>query len=183
MKSDPAAKKPLVGAQLDKTDIPDPGDASGAVDYTDPKNPVSGIAKDGNGNTPVDLPSAVLAMMSDDAQNSYQQLDTLVRTGLLRVVVTDGHILTKMTFSMTTKDSSQRNSQDIYGSSFTASASAGAAWGWGSASLTASYNNFNVHLADEHGQTSTEIQVVMTGEVLVNYKSDYFPQLQSQAKP
>lgn len=130
----------------------------------------------------IDLLNAVLTVLAYDAAISYQMLDKLVQMGMSRIVITDGHILTKMTFNMETSDSSQRNSQDIYGSSFAVSGSAGASWGWGSASIKASYNSFNVHLANEHAQTSTDIQVAMMGEVLCNYKSDYFPALPSQAK-
>ncbi len=158
----------------------------GATDYTNITNPIPTVTAAINDNTlkviVIDLLSAVLTMLNNDAANSYQQLDLLVRTGFTRIIIPDGHLLTRMSFKMNTADASQANSQDIYGSSFAVSGSAGASWGWGSASIKASYSNFSVHLADEHSQTSTDIQVAMMGEVLINFKSDYFPQLPSQAK-
>lgn len=174
----------LLGAKLD-------GDTGGAIphtdgseakDYTDLTKTLPTM-NDTTKHIQIDLLSAVRTMMADDAANSYKQLDTLVRMGMMRVVVTDGHILTKMNFIMKAAAATQANSQDIYGSSFAGHASVGAAWGWGAASLGASYSNFSVHVADEHSQTSTDIQLALMGEVLVNFKSDYFPQLPSQAKP
>lgn len=181
MASAPASvtgKTALVGAQLDATAIPN-ADGTGATEITKATIPKA----DGNGNTPIDLLSAVTTIMADDATNSYQMLDKLVQMGLLRIVVTDGHILTKMTFEMKTSDASERNSSDIYSSAFAASTSASAGWGPFSASARASYSTFNVRVANEHSQTSTEIFTTMMGEVLINYRSDFFPSLPSQAKP
>jgi hypothetical protein len=152
-----------------------------AKNYTDKvTNPLPQAA---NNVIPIDLLSAVKTMMSADAGDTYQHLDTLVQMGMMRIVVTDGHILTKMSFEMETSDSSVHTSSDIYGSSVGVSANAGASWGWGHASLKASYSNFKVKVANDHSQTSTDIHIAMMGEVLVNYRSDYFPQLPSQAKP
>ncbi|HTY38389.1 MAG TPA: hypothetical protein VMH23_14820 [Bacteroidota bacterium] len=153
-------------------------DGSTAKDYTANQLPAAV-----NGVIPIDLLSAVKTMMAGDAQDAYQQLDKLVQMGMMRVVITDGHILTKMSFEMETSDSSQHSASDVYGSSFAVSASAGAGWGWGSASAKTSYSNFKVKTANDHSQTSTDIHVAMMGEVLVNYRSDYFPLLPSQAKP
>lgn len=185
MSGDPGAAAPLlVGAALPAAAV---GDPTNCHEYSTTAPQPQGTdplpAVDGNGNTPIDLASAVRTVLADDAASTYAQLDKLVSMGLLRIVITDGHILTKMTFEMRTSDASNRNSQDIYGSSVGVSASAGASWGWGSASLRASYNQFNVRIANEHSQTSTEIYTTMMGEVLVNYRSDFFPALPSQARP
>jgi hypothetical protein len=169
----------LTGKTLTNSDVP--STAGTGTDYTNSANTLP--AADSKNNIAIDLVSAVITMMSDDADNSYQQLDKLVQMGMMRVVVTDGHILTKMKFSMDTSDSSQHSFSDIYSSSFAVSASAGASWGWGGVSARTSYSSFNVQTSNDHSQTSTDIQVAITGEVLVNYKSDYFPQLKSQAKP
>ena len=168
----------LATTTLDNTMIPK-ADATGATEYDKTNLP----AADANGNIPIDLLSAIQTTLCDDAAQSYQILDQLVKMGMLRIVVTDGHILTKMTFDMSTSDSSRQSSSDIYGSAFAVSGSAGASWGWGHAAVQASYSSFNVHASQSSSQNSTDIQVAMMGEVLVNYKSDYYPQLPSQAKP
>jgi hypothetical protein len=154
---------PSIAKPLDATSIPQPDTTTSLI--------------------PISLTSAVVTSMTDDAANNYDILDKLVQRGMLRIVVTDGHILTKMTFEMKTSDSDERTSADVYGSSFAVRASAGASWGWGRASASASYSRFNVHVANERSQTSTDILTTMMGEVLVNYKSDFYPALPSQAKP
>jgi hypothetical protein len=175
------ASTALLGLALDAKDIPKT-DGTGAIDYTVPANALA-VDSTTEKNIPIDLLSAVYMVMRDDAEQSYSQLDSLVKMGMIRIVVPDGHILTRMTFQMDTSDSSQQSSADVYGSSFAVSGSAGASWGWGSASIKASYSSFSTHLAQQSSQTSTDIQVAMMGEVLVNFKSDYFPLLPSQAKP
>lgn len=168
---------------LDKYSIPST-DGSTATDYTDPAKfaTLNGL-KDGNGNTPIDLLSAVKTMFAQEATNSYKQLDTLVQMGFQRIVITDGHILTKMTFEMQASDASQSSQFDDQSSGTSASLSVGGGMPWLHASASVSHSEFRCKVANDHSQVSDQIHATMMGEVLVNYKSDYFPALPSQAKP
>jgi hypothetical protein len=140
-------------------------------------------AADALGNVTITLADAVLTMLGNDAELSYSQLNTLIQTGLIRIFIPGGHFLTKMTFSLDAKDASERVSSDVYSSSF----SGGGGFSYSGkrlkAAATASYNQIRVKVATEKTTTSTEILTTVMGEVYMDFRSDFFPALPSQAKP
>ncbi len=126
-------------------------------------------------STTATILDAINAMLNDEAQTAYQELNTLLKMGLYRVVVTDGHILTRATFNMVTTDASQQSASDTASSSFSLAASVGGGFPFLSGSLKTSYSDIHIKLANSSSSTSTTITENVTGEVLVNFKGDYFP--------
>jgi hypothetical protein len=125
---------------------------------------------------------AVNAVLNEDASLAYSELNALVKMGLYRVVVTDGHILTKATFNLVASEHSQQSSADISSSSFGASASANAGIKWFSAGLKSSYSTMNIKVASASSSATTTISENVMGEVLVNFKGDFFPAATVQAQ-
>ena len=126
---------------------------------------------------------AINAVLNSDAELAYAQLNALVKMGLYRVVVTDGHILTKATFSLQANDQFNQSSTDISASSFAANGRASYGGKRFSAALAASYSTVNIRVANTSSSVTTNINEVVMGEVLVNFKGDYFPSAPVPAAP
>jgi hypothetical protein len=126
-------------------------------------------------NTSATIVEAINVVLNDDASLAYSQLNSLIKMGLYRVVVSDGHLLTKATFNLVARDQSQQNSSDVSVSSFAANAHANYGIKVFSAGLTASYSQLNIKVANQSSSASTAITETVMGEVLVNFKGDYFP--------
>ncbi|HEY8698842.1 MAG TPA: hypothetical protein VIM02_14625 [Rhizomicrobium sp.] len=123
---------------------------------------------------------AINAVLNNSAEQSFNQLYALVKAGLYRVVVTDGHILTRGTFALRANDSAQDNSSSIGVSNFQIAGSARYAGRRLGASIAASYSQLNIRVATSSSSSSTSITENVMGEVLVNFKGDYFPALTVQ---
>jgi hypothetical protein len=163
----------LTGVPIDKGQLAQGVDPTSQPNVMQPKNAqtLSQLATAGTAT----ILDAVNAGLNDDAALAYSELNALIKMGLYRVVVTDGHILTKATFNLVTTDQSQQNSSDMSSSSFGASASANVGLKWFSAGLKASYSTFNIKVANASSSASTTITENVMGEVLVNFKGDFFP--------
>lgn len=129
----------------------------------------------GEGDPQATIAQAVSAMLNDEAEVAYNELNTLVKMGLYRVVVTDGHILTKCSFNLVSQDRSNANTSEMAESAFSASANASAGFLWLKASAGTSLSSFNVRLANQSSAISNTITENVLGEVLVNFRGDYFP--------
>jgi hypothetical protein len=117
------------------------------------------------------------------AMDRQQLLATMVMMGINRLVVTNGFIKSKVIFKLNTKDKihddfSQTAAQHGGESQYERKRPS---W-WGSLfsdttySGNSSYGNFTVDTVDETSSDSeVKLQTELTGEVNVNFKSDYFP--------
>ena len=163
------------------------GTAGNAGQIGDPAAPINIInntrTADANGNVTITLLDAVKTMLDSDAELSYTELNTLVQMGLLRIVVSNGHILTKVTFTLDTADSSERAATDVYSSRFSAGGGGALSLGILNVAASASYSRLHVKVAAERTTTSTDILTTVMGEVKVDFRTDFFPTLPSQAKP
>jgi len=139
-------------------------------------------AADSLGNVSVTLADAVQTMLGNDAELSYSQLNTLIQTGLMRVTFPQGRLSSKLTYSLDTKDASERVSNDVYTSTFSGGGGASYSGRLFRIAATASRNQIRVKVATEKTTTSTEILATVMGEVQIDFRSDFFPALPSQAK-
>jgi hypothetical protein len=126
------------------------------------------------------------------ARGRQQLLASMVIMGINRIVVTDGLIQAKVIFDMRASDTASRQARASMmdkkkdASKTTSSISAG---GWLSP-VDASYTNENSseHIAtvqssvDDQSESKAEVKAKLTGEVRVNFKSDYFP-MEKMASP
>jgi hypothetical protein len=127
----------------------------------------------------------VLAARLQIARGRQQMLASMVVLGINRIVVTDGLIHAKVIFDMKASDVAKRKARasmydgDSQSSRTSASASIG---GWLSpvdASVSSESSSEHVTTVqssvDESSESKAEVKAKLSGEVRVNFKSDYFP--------
>ena len=126
------------------------------------------------------------------AKSRQQLLASMVMLGINRIVVTDGSIVAKVVFDMRAEDKAKRkytasmHDEDSSRSKETMNASYG---GWFSpVDVSAGFEAEQSHVAtvgtavDESSESKAEVKAKLTGEVRVNFKSDYLP-MEKMATP
>ncbi|MBN3760742.1 hypothetical protein [Burkholderia sp. Ac-20365] len=126
------------------------------------------------------------------AKSRQQLLASMVMLGINRIVVTDGAITAKVIFDMRAEDRARRNyTASMYDEeSQRAKQSLNASYGgWMSpidASVSAEAEQAHVATVgssvDETSESKAEVKAKLSGEVRVNFKSDYLP-LEKMATP
>lgn len=165
----------------------------------DPEVRLAEISREMNINPPItDLSDAsaelrlVTAARLEMAQSRQQLLSSMVMLGINRIVITDGSIRAKVIFDMRAQDTAQRN--------YTASMHDRESQS-NKQSMKASYGSWYTpfkikgrverqqeHVAtvgsavDENSESKAEVKARLSGEVRVNFKSDYLP-LDKMATP
>jgi hypothetical protein len=125
----------------------------------------------------------VMAARLQMARSRQQLLASMVVLGINRIVVTDGAINAKVVFDLKASDQAQRQARaSLYdsASSMNRNVSAGGVhFGWGAAGTA--NENVQRHVTtvasavDETSESKAEVKAKLSGEVRVNFKSDYFP--------
>ncbi len=125
----------------------------------------------------------VTAARMQMARSRQQMLASMVMLGINRIVVTDGLINAKVVFDFRASDTAKREAQaSLYDrdSSYNKNTTvAGAHFGWGGAATA--NTNVQSHMTTvgssvaEDSESKQDIKAKLTGEVRVNFKSDYFP--------
>lgn len=127
----------------------------------------------------------VLAARLQMARSRQQLLASMVVLGINRIVVTDGLIHAKVVFDMRAQDTARREARasmhDQQKSHFGTKAKVEYG-GWFSpwdASVSTEYSNDHVATVessvDDSSESKAEVKAKLSGEVRVNFKSDYFP--------
>jgi hypothetical protein len=132
----------------------------------------------------------VTAARMQMARSRQQLLASMVLLGINRIVVTDGAINAKVVFDLKANDEASRRARaSLYDTQMSANRNttvAGAHWGWGGAA--SSNVNEQMHrttvssAVDESSESKAEVKAKLTGEVRVNFKSDYLP-MEKMATP
>ncbi len=117
------------------------------------------------------------------ARSRQQLLSSMVILGINRIVITDGAINAKVVFDFRASDEAKRSAaaslhdrDTSYNRNTTV---AGAHFGWGGAATA--NTNVQTHMTtvassvDEESESKQDMKAKLTGEVRVNFKSDYFP--------
>ncbi|GAB1595824.1 hypothetical protein [Lysobacter claricitrinus] len=117
------------------------------------------------------------------ARSRQQLLSSMVILGINRIVVTDGQINAKVVFDFRASDEMMRDAQagltDTQSSYNRNKSAAGVHFGWGAAGSV--NENVQRHMTtvsssvDETSESKQDMKAKLTGEVRVNFKSDYFP--------
>ncbi|MDQ3287057.1 MAG: hypothetical protein M3Q42_02140 [Pseudomonadota bacterium] len=117
------------------------------------------------------------------ARSRQQLLSSMVILGINRIVVTDGAINAKVVFDFRASDTAQRSAgaalRDSRSSMNRNTTVAGFGGPWGGAATR--NENVQRHMTtvqssvDEDSESKQEMKAKLTGEVRVNFKSDYFP--------
>jgi hypothetical protein len=125
----------------------------------------------------------VIAARLQMARSRQQLLSSMVLLGINRIVVTDGAINAKVVFDLKASDQAQRKARaslyDSQASMNRNTTAVGGNWGWGAAGSV--NENVQQHVTtvgsavDETSESKAEVKAKLSGEVRVNFKSDYFP--------
>jgi hypothetical protein len=117
------------------------------------------------------------------ARSRQQLLSSMVILGINRIVVTDGAINAKVVFDFRASDTAKRTAgASLYDrdTSYNRNTTvAGAHFGWGGAA--SANTNVQTHMTtvassvNEESESKQDMKAKLTGEVRVNFKSDYFP--------
>ena len=144
---------------------------------------INGVALNDNSVTDGQIDQAaydkiVEATANRIAANKYDLLKEMVKQGILRLVVENGLIETRLTF--TTYGSSfyqsKSNSYNRKDFSFRAKAKTGGLVSlWCKASASTSYNSVSVSTAEKVNQDRSGSTVNIFGKVQINFKTDYLP--------
>ncbi len=146
--------------------------------------------------TDVSDPNAELRLVTaarlQMAKSRQQLLASMVMLGINRIVVTDGTINAKVVFDMRAEDKAKRkytaSMSDMSAQRYRQSVSASYG-GWMSPwDMEAKFEGEQEHVAtvgsavDETSESKGEVKARLSGEVRVNFKSDYLP-LEKMATP
>lgn len=114
------------------------------------------------------------------AEGTYEQLRILVQMGYARVVFTNGHIKSKLTFEVETRDTRMRTSSDMAQSAFQASAKMGGGilGVISGISGSTSYRNLRVRTVNTQSLESDRISGEILGEVEVHFATQTFPSVE-----
>ncbi|HEV7797964.1 MAG TPA: hypothetical protein VGO73_07405, partial [Pyrinomonadaceae bacterium] len=112
------------------------------------------------------------------AANRYNLLREMVKMGLLRLVVTNGKVITQLTFTTWASSVYQRSSASYNTTDFVLNASAqtGKALSkWFSASASTKYQSVTVRTSNETQSDISGSSVNIFGRVEVNFRTDFQP--------
>jgi hypothetical protein len=134
----------------------------------------------------------VMAARLQMAKSRQQLLASMVMLGINRIVITDGTINAKVVFDMRAEDKAKRkytaSMSDMSAQRYRESVSASYG-GWMSPwDMEAKFEGEQEHVAtvgsavDETSESKAEVKARLSGEVRVNFKSDYLP-LEKMATP
>jgi hypothetical protein len=157
------------------------------------------ISREMNVNPPVtDLSDAnaelrlVTAARLQMAKSRQQLLSSMVMLGINRIVVTDGSINAKVVFSMRASDKAKRSytasMHDREAQRYKESVNAEYGSWYTPYSASAAFEGEQEHVAtvgsavDESSESRAEVKANLSGDVRVNFKSDYLP-LDKMATP
>ncbi|MDQ0373921.1 hypothetical protein [Cellulomonas humilata] len=157
------------------------------------------ISREMNVNPPVtDLSDAdaelrlVTAARLQMAKSRQQLLSSMVMLGINRIVITDGSINAKVVFDMRASDKAKRNytasMHDSEAQRYKQSIKAEYGSWYTPYSASAAFEGEQEHVAtvgsavDESSESRAEVKAKLSGDVRVNFKSDYLP-LEKMATP
>jgi len=112
------------------------------------------------------------------AANKYTLLKEMVKMGILRLVVENGKIETRLTFTTYGSTFYEKTATQYHRDSFQfkAKASTGAFVSlWCKASASTSYNSINISTTKETNRDISGSSVQIYGSVIINFKTDYQP--------
>jgi hypothetical protein len=184
----PQAKQNVQKSFPNIFDMIDKGDGTGSdlkvkdgVDAMPDFKAKYGLDEDVDPTDPEGLDKIVIAAQLQLARQRQQQLASMVMMGVNRIVVTDGKINAKVFIEVKTKDSSTRNRNMDRHQSDTQihqqDKHEGSVWGTDEEDThdtrisTASVNESGGNV----DQKTLDTKAQLTGEVSINFKSDYFP--------
>jgi hypothetical protein len=122
--------------------------------------------------------SSLEAITERIAASKYNLLQEMVRQGILRLVVEDGQIETRLTFTTYGSTFAANRSSDYSRKDFNFRAKARTGFAlskWVSAAASTSYNSVRVRTTTSEDRDTSGSQVQIYGGVKIRFKTDYLP--------
>ncbi|MDZ4349028.1 MAG: hypothetical protein U1A22_05795 [Xanthomonadaceae bacterium] len=130
-------------------------------------------------NLSADLIKTILTAVANRiAANKYSLLREMFRQGLLRLVVEDGVIETRLTFNTYGSSYYNNNTSEFQRKDFNVRARARTGWAlskWVSAAASTGYTSVSVNTAHSSSQDRSGSSVQIFGMVRINFKTDFLP--------
>lgn len=114
------------------------------------------------------------------ASTMMDHLRAMAREGMARIVITNGEILSKLTFNVDATDEQTTQKNQYQSSSVGAYVRGSAGWGWGRVSAGVSYSNLNVKTVNESSFDSVTMSAEIIGQVKIQFKTETFPPVVTQ---
>jgi hypothetical protein len=109
------------------------------------------------------------------ATNMIAQLREMARDGMARIVVTDGEIMTRLTFNVTTNELQERKRENYNRNLNRTQVSGGVNAGFWKFNASTDNTNLNVNSMNESSFDSTTMSTEMIGQVKLRFKTESFP--------
>ena len=109
------------------------------------------------------------------ATSMLDHLRAMAREGLARIVITDGKILSKLTFRVGATDQQSVQKSKYHSDSLNVGVRGMAGWGWGAISISAGYNQLNVNTVNESSFSNVSMNAEIIGQVEINFRTETFP--------
>ncbi len=184
--ADGAATPPPTTSQLVVRDGADPAQVAKISTDFHISPPISDLS---DAKSELQLVTAARLQM---ARQRQQMLSSMVMLGINRIVITDGSINAKVVFDMRASDTAKRkytaSMTDTESQKSKQSLSAGFSTWYSPFSASGTAESEQDHVAtvgsalDETSESKAEVKAKLSGEVRVNFKSDYLP-LDKMATP
>ena len=136
---------------------------------------VLGIAQDATQFTAEQVVTIRKAIGGLLATNMISQLRELARDGMARIVVTDGEIMTKLTFNITTNELQERKKENYNRNLNRTQVSGGVNAAFWKFNASTDNTNLNVNSMNESSFDSTTMSTEMIGQVKLRFKTESFP--------
>lgn len=167
---------PVVGSLADK--ISDPTKVDGLKGFTDYNNAILTNAPTIPVPTYKEIRNSIAALI---CSNKYSLLQTMVKQGMMRLVVTEGEIETKITFS--TWNNSVSGSESTHSDKEKTKSASNNFNGGGILGIFKGKRSFSrdvnkvltVNTAKSYQRDSSGTRVDIFGRVLIKFKTDYLP--------
>jgi hypothetical protein len=167
-----SASKVEVGTSLTAADA---GTLNKALQLPDQAEPTVATAGE---ITASSLEAIMEAVAERIAASKYNLLQEMVRQGILRLVVEDGQIETRLTFTTYGSTFAANRSSDYSRKDFNFRAKARTGFAlskWVSAAASTSYNSVRVRTTTSEDRDTSGSQVQIYGGVKIRFKTDYLP--------
>ncbi|PTL85502.1 hypothetical protein [Vitiosangium sp. GDMCC 1.1324] len=108
------------------------------------------------------------------ARNMIEHLRAMAREGMARIVITNGELLSKLTFRVESSEVEQKRESDYRSERMSASVRTRFGGGFFGASLNASYDSMKVTTVDTESFDSVTMSAEIIGQVKLNFRTETF---------
>ncbi|RQH35901.1 hypothetical protein D5R40_19680 [Okeania hirsuta] len=113
------------------------------------------------------------------AQSMLDHLREMAREGMARIVISDGEILSKLTFKVSSSEADRKAESRYVREQGGAYIRGRAGWGWGRVSVGGSYSKLDVKAVNESSFDSLTMSTEIIGQVKLRFRTETFAPVES----